>query len=57
MGCAPWLGSEARRGERARGGVTPKQTAGGVYKEFSSGRWGRGGIPIRARVTGLWVLS
>ena len=28
-----------------------------VYLEFSAGRWGQGGIPIRARVTGVCKLS
>ena len=49
MGSVTWRGlSQGSRTQASRRGV---------YKEFSVGRWGQGGIPIRARVTGLCELS
>ena len=45
-----------RAGKSLPGNSHPSKLQG-VYKEFSVGRWGQGGIPIRARVRGLCVLS
>lgn len=65
MGCTLRQGSMARRGGREQEsgevvglGSHTKANCRGVYKEFfGGGRWGQGSILIRARVTGLCVLS